>query len=228
MAEGWLIDETQSLSTDEAWEAARHTLGFEDVTSRSPIAVVIHDVTIHDTKKWFGPAEVRLDALFVTATSEDQIYHPGTFIFPGVRDHEDLPIDESGVLLYFGGPHYFLDMSLIASQGGSEKPLGELLAEHTDELGDLLGNVTTLAIAAPQAAAITGAAAAAAKLGGAALRLLSEITGKSIGLYRATWFEHRDRFGLGPHPQDSDRFRKDDFEFRYEVFEDKPSTSTPG
>ena len=219
----WLIDETQPLSTEEALEARRSVLGFEDYASRPPIAVTISDVTIHNTRRLFGAAEVRIDALLVTATADDQIYHPGTFVFPGVRDHDQLPIAGKGILVYLGSPRYFLDISLIASQGGSDKTLGELLAENACELGDLLGNVAQLAIGVPQVAAITGAAAAAAKLAAVGLQLLNEITGKSIGLYRVTWFEHRDRFGLGPHPSNTDRFRNGDFEFRYEIFEDTPA-----
>ena len=95
-----------------------------------------------------------------------------------------------------------------------------MLAQNADHVGSLLGGVTQLTVAAPQAAIITGAAAAAARLGAAALRLLNEITGKSIGVYRVTWFENRHHFGLGPHPAGEDRFRQDEFEFRYEIFED--------
>jgi hypothetical protein len=216
----WLVDETHALSTEQAWDAARSPLAFEDGSDRPPIAVVLRDVTIHDTKKWFDfPAEVRLDALVVTANA-DEVFRPETLNFPGVRDRTDLPIDENGIGVYLGRPRYFLDLAFIASQGGSDKTLGELLAENADNLGDLLGNVTKLAVAVPQAAAVTGAAAAAAKLSAAALRLLGQLTGKSIGLYRVTWWEHRDRFGLGAHPSGADRYRHADFEFRYEIFEE--------
>jgi hypothetical protein len=224
MPDNWLIDDSRPLSTEAAWEAARTDLGFEGAAQRPPLGVVIRDVTIHNTKKLFGAAEVRLDTLFVTA-AEDQIYQPGTFSFPGVRDRDELPIDEGGLLLYFGSPRYFIDIALIASQDNNGPTLGELLAESADQFGNLLENVTKLAVVVPQAAAITGAAAAAAKLAAAALRLLDEVTGKSIGLYRVTWFEHRDRFGLGPHPSDGDRFRQGDFEFRYEIFQDQPRIS---
>ncbi len=216
----WLIDETRALSTEEAWEAARTDLGFEAGGRRPPIAVVLRHVTIHNTRKLLGPAEIRLDALFVTARSAGQLYHPGTFAFPGVRAHDDLPIDEGGVLLYLGTPRHFLDITLIASRGGSERTLADLLADHAGELGTVFGDITKLTVVAPQAALITGAAAAAAQLGAAALRLLAETTGRSIGLYRVTWFEHRDRYGLGVHPTDGDRFRKGDMEFAYEIFEE--------
>jgi hypothetical protein len=221
--DGWLIDETRSLSEGDAWDLAEHSLGFEEVESQPPISIVLRNVTIHDTKAWFNrPTEVRLDALVVTAASAEEIYYPATLKFPGVRDKASLPIDEHGVAVYDGRPHYFIDVSLIASQGGDDKTLGELLADNADALAGVLGDVSKLAVAVPQAAAITGAAAAASKLSAAALRLLSELTGKSIGLYRVTWFENRDRFGLGYHPNDGERFRKGDFEFQYEIFQDVP------
>jgi hypothetical protein len=226
----WLVDETQPLSKDEAREVARGEFGFQTPGAEVPIAVSLHDVTIHNTRVWFNrPAEVRIDALMVSPTTEESIFHPATYEFSGVQDGQRLPIDKSGgVGLYLGRPKYLLDIALIASQGGPKngeiKTLGELLAENADNLGDLLGNVTTLAAAAPQAAAVTGAAAAAAKLSAAALRLLDQWTGKSIGLYRATWWEHRNQFGLGPHPEDGGHFRERDFEFRYEIFRDSPAT----
>ena len=226
MATDWLIDETRSLSTVEAKDLAARDLGFEDGQAREPIAISLHDVTIHNTRVWFNrPAEVRIDALIVSPAAEGQIYYPATFDFAGVRNGQPLPIDANGVALYLGRPQYLLDVSLIASQGGSKNganKLLELLAENADNLGNLLGDVTTLAVGAPQVAAATGAATAAAKLSAAALRLLDEWTGRSIGLYRVTWWEHRDGFGVCPHPENGGRFRQGDFEFRYEIFQDVP------
>lgn len=221
----WLRDETRSLTEDQAWDETRRNVGFAARDDRSPIAVTLHDVTIHNTRQWFDrPTEVRLDALFVSPTAVE-IYHPATFGFAGVRDGTRLPIDENGIVLYLGDPRYFLDIALIASQGGSNATLGELLAQNADNLGDLLGNVTVLAAPTGPAAAVTGAAAAAAKLSATALRLLDEMTGKSIGLYRVTWWEQRDRFGLGQHPSHGGQFRERDFEFRYEIFQDAPAST---
>jgi hypothetical protein len=223
MGDEWLVDESRILTNAEALEATQRELGFDRATEPS-INVALFDVTIHDTRKRFGPAQVRLDALIVTpAPAQDQLYQANTFTFPGVRDGQALPIDRAaGLGLYTGWPQYLLDVALIASRGGpDQKTLGELLADSADQLGSLLGNVAKLTIAAPHAAAITGAAAAAAKLSGTVLRLLAQETGKSIGLYRATWYEHRDHFGLGNHPADGSLFREQDFAFRYEVFQDR-------
>lgn len=218
----WWLDESRGLSTEEAWDETHRSHGYEDA-GKAPVAVLLRHAAIHDTKKWFGGADVRLDALFVTAAAEEQIYQPGTFPFSGVRDHDALPIGDGGLLLYLGGPRFFLDMSLIASRStADDTPLSELLADGADEVGDLAGSVAQLTYAAPHAAAITAAAGAAAKLSAVALRLLKHVTGSSIGLYRTTWFEHRDKFGLGHHPPGLDRYLVQDFEFRYEIFEDRP------
>jgi hypothetical protein len=225
MGDEWLVDETRTLTGAEALEATRRELRF-DRKIEPAVNIALYDVTIYDTRKWFGAAEVRIDALVVTpAPAEDQLYQANTFTFPGVRDGQTLSIDrEAGLGLYTGWPQYLLDIALIASLGGADqKTLGELLADSADQLGSLLGDVAKLTIAAPHAAAITGAAAAAAKLSGTVLRLLAQETGKSIGLYRATWYEQRNHFGLGSHPPDDSLFREQDFAFRYEIFQDHSS-----
>lgn len=220
----WLLDESQSLTGQEALDAASRSYGFERA-SEPAVNIVLSDVTIHNTHRWFGGAEVRLDALVVTpAPAEDQLYQANTFSFSGIRDGQDIPIDNAaGLGLYTGWPQYFLDFALVASRGGDDQQsLGDLVADSADSLSSLLGGVAQLTVAAPQVAAITGAAAAAAKLSGAVLRLLAKETGRSIGLYRATWYEHRDNFGIGDHPPDGDRFKAQDLSFRYQVFQDQP------
>jgi hypothetical protein len=225
VTETWLLDETRTLTSVEASESTRRSLGFEDPGSRSPLAVVVKDVIIHDVKRWFGAGDVRLDTLLVTANPAERIYEPSTFSFPGVRDGAKLPIDDHGMAIYFGRPRHVLDVSIIASAGESTQTLGELLATSAEHLGDLLAQVATLAAPFAPGSAVLGAAAAAATLSGTVLRLLGEITGKSIGLYRVTWFEQRDQLGIGVHPNDGTSFRMNDFEFRYEIFEEKPPST---
>ncbi len=224
MPSPWLVDESRLLTSAEALEASHGVLGFDRATEPA-INIVLHDVTIHDTKQWFGAADIRLDALVVTpAPDQDQLYQAHTFTFSGVRPHQTLSIEaETGLGFYTGWPQCFLDIALVASRSDpGQKSLAEIIASGADQLGSVLENVATLAGAIPQAAAITGAAAAAAKVSGSVLHLLDQITGRSIGLYRSTWYEYRHRFGLGQHPADGDRFRVQGFEFRYEVFQDRP------
>ncbi len=227
MDKGWLLDESSPLTNAEALEATQRTLGFDRATEPA-INVALYDITILDTRKWFGKADVRLDALVVTpGQHEDQLFHANTFPFSGVRNGETLPLDRAtGLAVYTGWPQYFLDLTLMASRSvPGQKSLAGLIADSADQFGSLLGSVAALTAAAPQAAAITAAGAAAAKLGSSILRALDGITGSSIGLYRATWYEHRHRFGLGQHPADGGRFRVQDLEFRYEVFQDRPGSA---
>ena len=219
----WLLDETVPLSRGDAQEAGVAALRFEGV-SAAPLAVILKRVAILDTGKWFGSAEIRLDALFVSPSHENPVYQPLTLSFPGVKDGDILPIGESGVALYHGTPQYFLDIAIIASRAKSDsKDLSVILAERANDLGDLLGNVAKLTFAVPQAAAILAASSAAAKLASAALQFLDQVTGNSIGLYRTTWFEHRDRFGIGSHPESGGMLEERGLSFNYEIFQDTPS-----
>lgn len=222
----WWIDESTVLSEAEALQATQRSYGF-DRANEPPLNVAIHDVMIANTHRWFGGADIRLDVLVVTPTpAEDQLFRASTFAFTEVKDGQRLPIDPAaGLGAYTGWPQYFIDLAVVVSRGGQgQQTLAALLAESADQLGGLLGNVAALTAAAPYAAAITGAAAAAAKLSSSILRMLDAATGKSIGLYRATWYERRHRFGIGVHPDNGGHFRQQDFEFRYEIFQD----SSPG
>lgn len=220
----WQFDESRPLTHEQALEATIRDRRFGPA-AEAPLNAVLREVRIHDTRRWFNlRAFVRLDALVVTpAPDAEQIYHAQTFGFPGVHDGDTLAIEpEAGLGFYTGRPAYLLDVAVIASQGQPGQPtLAELLADSVDRLSDFLGRISPLLAAAPPAAAISGAAAAAASLSGAALRLLDNVTGKSIGLHRVTWYEHRDRFGIGRHPADG-AYRYQDLGFSYEIFQDLP------
>jgi hypothetical protein len=223
----WLVDETQELSSTQEVLEVRETADFEE-ESPVPLGVAIRDVTIHNTRKRFGSADVRLDAVFVSVPADplaSNLYAPITFRFSGIRDGERLPIDEKarGLLLYLGRPALFLDIAIAASRAEDDQPdLAELLANESDKIARTLRGVAQLAIGVPVVGGLTAAAAAAVSMSGLVLKLLVQATGRSIGLYRTTWFQYRDDFGLGFHPSDGDRFRRDDLEFCYEVFRDVP------
>ena len=227
MEPGWLIDESKPLSPADEDEARLGSSRYDQGGGKPPLAVLIHDVTVHDVKRWFGPGNVRLDALVVTvpgASADDSQYAPNTFTFPGVRDGDRLPIEE-GLLLYQGRPRYFLDLAITASADTKGAPtLGDLLAEQADAIGDATGDIAALSLAAPQVAIVSAAASAAARIASTALRLLQMATGNTIGLYRTTWFENRDDYGIGRHPRDGLTYLKSDLEFWYEIFEDRPRT----
>ena len=56
-------------------------------------------------------------------------YQPTTFRFAGVQDGDRLPIDVPGLLVFYGQPAHFLDISILVSRDRSDsKDLGELIS----------------------------------------------------------------------------------------------------
>jgi hypothetical protein len=44
--------------------------------------------------------------------------------------------------------------------------------------------------------------------------------GDALGLYRGSWLQVRDAFGVGRHPDDGEEFQIRDISFRYEIAEE--------
>jgi hypothetical protein len=222
----WLIDETQLPDRAELAQAASALRAGR--RKRPSLAVRVNDVVVHDTKKWFSGADIRLDTIVVRGLAEEdnpaqQFYQPGTFRFPGVHDGDRLPIDAPGLLIFYGQPSHFLDISILVSRDRRDSDdLGDLIATQFNSsawkaaAGSLLG----LAVAAPQVAAITAALGGAAVVANLAADVLRSVTGDTIGLYRVSWLQHRDRFGLGRHPE-QDVYRQRDLSFWYEIILDR-------
>jgi hypothetical protein len=225
MAE-WLIDETSAPTESQLHDlVAREQSSFRR-GSGANLAVRLNDVVVHDTKKWFGGAELRLDAIVVhgpAATDDVGFYQPSTLRFQGVRDGDRLPIEHPGLLAFYGRPRHFVDISIVMSRDRKD----------SEDLRTLIGkNVTSdawqqgaaallgLAVAAPQAAAIAGALGGAAVLANFAAELLANLTGDTIGVYRSSFLQTRDRFGLGRHPQNGS-FRQRDLSFWFDVVLDR-------
>lgn len=97
---------------------------------------------------------------------------------------------------------------------------------QSDEMRGAVGGLLGLAVAAPQVVAVTAAIGAAGVLGDFAYRLLRAATGNTIGLYRNSHLQHRDGFGIGPHPGQG-RFRVNDLSFRYEISLESASPASP-
>ena len=219
----WLIENVVPLDAASA-EAAedrggvRTTRGILDAPS---LAVSLRELTIHDNQKWFGEADVRLDALVVhghgAIGEPDSFYSPGTFRFARVDDEDPLPIGD-GLLFFLGRPLYFLDFFLTASRSrDNADDLSSYLAQSVDDpsLLGAFGNLASL-VAAPQVGAITAAVEAAARIGNFAYQVLRRVTGDTVGLYHTSWLERRDGFGLGRHPEQG-AFRVKDLSFAYEI-----------
>ena len=223
--EHWLLDETRPI---EAPDESRLTREFRRSRRRGAapaptpnLVLSLHDVVIHDTKKWFGDADIRLDMLVATGrrlTEEDpSFFVPKTETFPGVRDGDALPIGDGGLIGFYGVPAHFLDLSIIVSRDTKDvDTLAALLQNSKDaEVTNAIGKVTEL-IAAPHVAAVKAAWEAASTLGNVAYKLLRALTGSTIGLYRNSHLQYRDGFGIGRHPEEG-TFRRNDLSFRYEI-----------
>ena len=69
----------------------------------------------------------------------------------------------------------------------------------------------------PAAAAIAAGIGASAALGDLAYRVIRALSDKTIGMYRGSFLQYRDRFGVGRHPAGGDKFVQNDLEFWFEV-----------
>jgi hypothetical protein len=225
----WLIDERKTPSAVHLEEIDRELadIGASRGGSEVPaLAVLLHDVVIHDNKKWFGEADVRLDTLVITGCgqagdSSSSFYMPKTTSFVRVGDEDRLPIGGGGLLVYYGQALHFLDILIMVSRNRQDsQDLAGLLAGKlgSDEMKGAVGALLGLAVAAPTVAAVTTAMGAAAVLGDLVYRVLGAVTGATIGLYRNSHLQFRDGFGVGAHPgPDQQCFRVKDLSFRYEI-----------
>jgi hypothetical protein len=221
----WLLEEGAPLEPEAEGRLAqqlRPVRGGIDRLTAPPLAMAIHDVVIHDNKKWFGGADLRIDALVVQGHGSTKdprsFYMPQTFRFPGVRDGEQLPTGEGGLLVFYGRPAYFLDLFITVSRDrkGSDD-LASVLTTHAQpgDVQDAIGNLVSL-VARPEVAALKLALGAAVRLGELAYEVLRAVTGATVGLLHTSWLEHRDRFGVGRHPE-SGSYRLRDLSFWYEI-----------
>jgi hypothetical protein len=223
----WLLE--QEVSLDPAAE-----VGLGDALRRvravvrspsHPLAISLHDIVILDNKKWFGGSDLRIDALVVqgqgSAGDPGSFYMPQTFRFPGVRDGEHLPTGESGLLIFYGRPAYFLDVFITVSRDRKDSDdLANVLTSESQGINDAVGDLVSL-VAMPEVAALKTALGAAAKLGQIAYQVLRSVTGATVGLLHTSWLEHRDGFGVGRHPQ-TDTYTLRDLRFWYEIAVEDP------
>jgi hypothetical protein len=194
--------------------------------------VRLNDVVIHDTKKWFGGANVRVDAIVVhgsgdDARTPDAFYRPGTWRFSNVADGQRLSIESPGLLVFYGRPSWFLDVSILVSRDRKDsEDLGALVARRlgSEEWKSAAAGLVGMAVAAPHAAGIVAALASAAAIANVTGEILRQATSDTIGLYRTSWLQHRDRFGLGRHPEQG-AFTKQGFSFWYEIVLDEAPSS---
>jgi hypothetical protein len=187
------------------------------------IAVLVQDLIVHDNRKWFGEAEIRLDALVVHGNghtaSVDSFYQSRTVRFPRVVSGDRLPTGEGGLLIFYGQARGFLDISLLVSRDrrGADE-LATLLSRQlqSSQTQAAVGALAGLTLGQPHVAAVTTALGAVATLGSLAYQTLSRATGATVGVYHTTWLQSRDRFGVGRHPP-TDTYQAQDLSFWYEI-----------
>lgn len=223
----WLLEELTPPTVNDLAEIDRADVpagyAVRGAGTAPTLAITLHDVVVHDVHKWFGAASLRLDALVVHGGSHqegDGFYQPGTFRFNRVRDGQRLSIDTGGLLVFYGRPRHFLDIFITASRDRADSDdLVTLLANQVGsaQLSSAVEQVAALA-GIGVSTAIPGALAGASLLGSIAYRLISSVSDTSLGLYRASWLQVRDGFGVGPHPANG-VFRPNDADisFRYEI-----------
>lgn len=235
----WLIDERREFTPAEEAELQKILSGPEGTrAARTPallLAVRLRDLVVHDTKKWFGSAEIRVDAVVAhgggNGAEASSYYMPSTYRFPGVRDGDPLLARDASLLIFHGKARHFIDITVLVSRNTKDSDdLADLLSRSLQgpELGKAAGTLLALTPLAPQAAAVTAAAGAAAVLGNFAYKALRNVTGNTIGLYRNAFLQLRDDFGLEPgrHPPD-DSYRVQDFSFWYEVVDETARAAVP-
>ena len=197
----------------------------EEYTAAHNLSVFLKPLVIRKTRKWFGEADIRVDALVMQAGQESgSLFAPRTFHFPRVADGDDLANDENGLMIYYGKPTHFLVITVMLARDTKDSDdLAELIAKQTkrDDLASVLGSIAA-AVASPHVAAVQAAMKAALTLGNVAYGLIRQISPKCLGLYRANWLARKDNFGIGRHPAKGSLKIKD-FSFAYSVVPDKPN-----
>lgn len=231
MNANWLVDETRPLDPAAIRQIQRETPSAAEAplvrgaTTSPRLAVLLRQVICQDVHKLFGSAEIRLDALVVNGRGQrdrpQSFYMPGTFRFPDVRDHQQLPIDpDHGLLIFNGEPRHFLDIFIVASRDRRDSDdlatlLHRSLADpHTQSA---MSALFALGVAAPAAAAIAAGIAASGTLGDLAYRVIRALSDQTIGMYHGSFLQYRDRFGVGRHPSRDHSFIQNDLEFWFEI-----------
>ena len=190
----WLIDDSvDSARIAPALAAAQvATRGTGDAEgSNAALVVRLHDLIVHNNRKWItflGGADVRVDLVVVQGNVLEHdpttCYTPTTLRFESVGDGDSLPVDEQGILAYYGWPKHFLDISVIVSRDTA----------HSDDLSALLSRSaanpevkTALSALIGVAVAVPPAAAVAAALDGSGDDRQCRLSGRPIDLQQ----EHR-------------------------------------
>lgn len=223
----WLIEEG-AFDPELAMVGEARTLqrgvgaGANAGKAKQNLAVFLRPLIVRQTRKWFGGAELRLDAFVVHGGAEaDGLFHPKTIRFPRVVDGDNLATGDNGLLIYYGKPSHFLVLTVALSRDTKDSDdLAALITKEakSDDVSSLLTQLA--AAASPHVAAVQVAMQAALTLGEVAYKLLRNVSPNSLGLYRASWLANAHKFGVGRHPEAGATVIKD-FELAYDIVPDR-------
>ncbi|MFY1634757.1 caspase family protein [Solwaraspora sp. WMMB335] len=186
-------------------------------TAPEQVAVRLDELVVHRNRALLG-ADIRVDAVVLTGDGDPTTptYRTRTERFSNVRDGDRLPLDR--MLVYHGPAVDYLDLAVWVSRDTADSlALSDLLRDQlgSQEVQAAGLQLTSLALAAPQAAAAVAAVGASAVIINVAYRLLLAAVGNSIGLYRTSLLAHEE-FGVGRHPTQG-RLRAQDFSFAFTI-----------
>ena len=224
----WLINESKLINDQDIEEMERELADAVPNTRSGQlshnIAVSLHDIVIFDNKKWFGEADIRIDTLIITgcgvSNEPSSFYMPKTARFSGIKDGSQLPIGDGGLLIYYGKALHFIDICIMISR--DRKDTDNLISIFTQGLQSKEGKNAFESLVglsnSYQAPEIMAAISSVTLLGNLAYKMLRNISGNTIGLYRNTHLQYRDRYGIGLHPGSPKNFYLvNDLSFRYEI-----------
>lgn len=207
---GYVFDERPDRSLARA--APR---GLDSIPGKA--AVRLAELFVHRNRALFGSADLRLDCMVVTGTTEGGApYRVETSRFSSIWDDERLPMDN--LLVFHGAVRDFLDIGVWISRDEPGSPtLAELLQKEltSSDFKMAAGVLVELATLGPQGAAVIAGVGAAATLMNISAGLIKAAVGRSIGLYRTSLLA-AEGFGVGRHPA-TGLLRSQDFSFAYEV-----------
>ncbi len=223
---GWAIDQVDGLPGNSVLVEEVRRSAVRKGSSRAPLAVRLLEVLVHDNRKLFGEAPVRIDALVVhggsSSKSSGDFYAPKTVRFDRVADGDRLPIGENGLLVFLGRPRHFLDLFLAVSRDRGDSPdlatlIGKLAASQ--DVVTAQGELLAMATGVPDPQLLAAALKAALLIGDSVLGALRKATSGTIGLYRNSWLRGHDGWGIGRHPAEG-LFRAKGLSFGFEILQE--------
>lgn len=169
-------------------------------------------------------SDLRLDVMINHGNKDENanFFKAETIKYNDVNDGDELIKEFENKLLFSGNTQYFLNFQMMLSRDKPDsKPLDDILTSDTIKttLPDSFNTIMTLIETTNPTAAVVGAAInGAITIGRFAWNLLDNYTDKTIFSYDNVWFQNRNNFGIGRHP-DNGTMTIDDAKLFFSIFE---------